>query len=158
MRVEFSLENLNFPESMHDFRVNKIELEENQLVFTYDQVHFSKDDYPEGSEYYEMHKDYKACRVIFESGHDSWVDVKDSTVEIRSRKGNKVTAQIYDIDKFIPYLTECGLVVETLYFFVGNQTVIIEGQLWNENDKAYDRFCRIEVSAETIIYDWCEDL
>lgn len=151
MTIEYKLTDINLPDSMHDFRVSKIRLEDNSLILQYKDINIDKDIYGEDSNYYINHKGFRACDIIFSNNCD--LDI-DALVEVKKTSVNTIELTYYDIHEFIDLINTNNYEIETIQFLFGYNTVLIEADLWDKRLNEYSDSCNIKIYAERISYIW----
>jgi len=150
MKEEFNLCEIFTMNPMHDQIVTRVELSEGTLSFHFENLYFSVPHSPEAALYYNSHKKYRACTLVF-----SKLEEADLFVEIRKRTqlGIEIT-QYYD-DEWIQFLQANQFSIEVSEFYCGYRSVIICGSLVAQTGEYADH-CTIKVSADTAIYQWSE--
>jgi hypothetical protein len=131
MKNEYDLKQIYVIDSMHDERINQIEVVDNALVFHYDNL--------------EHHNEYHSCKVIFIGGQDTFV-------EVRKREEDKTYSTIYDIEEFMRFIKGKHCVVETIDYYCGYANILIKGAL--VNSEGYCEHCIFSISATELIYQW----
>lgn len=136
MEQRYNLTTLPVLNSMHDQRIQNVELRENILVLHYIDLHYADN------------SKYHSCDVIFNGVEDA-----DVVAEVREREGLIVTGTTYYNDEFLDFINDNNYSIETINFYCGYRTVIIEAALV-DLDGRYCEDCVIEVSANEILYRW----
>jgi len=68
MEKRYDLKEFSLIDSMHDQRINLIELDKDKLTFSYNDLHYYETNYEANSKYYLEHKDFSSCKMIFIGG------------------------------------------------------------------------------------------
>ena len=138
MEQKFDLVTLPHLNSMHDQRIDSIELRNKKLIFHYNHLWS-----------FDEKNDYHSCDVIF-----SGVEDADVCVEIVKRDGLNFTGAIYYDKDFLDYITGKQYTVETMYFYHRYGTVMIEAALVYKEGGYSDENCYINVTANEVVYQW----
>lgn len=135
-------------DAMHDQRIARIDLTSGTLSFYFEDLHFRTPHSPEAKLYFDTHKMYHACILMF-----STLEEADLFVEIRKKtqQGVKVT-EYYD-DEWIRFLQANHFSVEVYNFYYGYRSVLICGSLVTQTGQ-YSDDCVIRVTADRAVYQW----
>jgi hypothetical protein len=146
MEVKYDLKQIFTLDSMHDQRVNTIEIKENLLIFHYNELQFYETNYKKDCKYYLEHKDFNSCDIAFVNG-------QDALVEVRNEKRMHIKANVYCINEFIKLTNKRNYIIETMYFYCGFEEVIIKGTLVNKKGY-YCKKCIFRIPTTEMIYQW----
>ncbi|HCL03164.1 MAG TPA: hypothetical protein DHW61_12285 [Lachnoclostridium phytofermentans] len=136
MEQKYNLKKLPVLDSMHDQRIQNIEWREKVLILHYNDLH------------YDDSEEFRSCDVMFFG-----VDDSDMVAEVRKRNGLIVEGTRYYDVEFLEFITTHRYNIETIRFYYGYETVIIEAALIDENG-GYCDDCVIKISAHEILYHW----
>ena len=136
MKKVYDLKALQNLDSMHDQRINCMELKEKKLILHYTKLHHNKI------------TNFHSCDVVF------WgVEEADVFAEVRKKTGLNVEGTgYYDMD-FLRFIENNQYSIETIRYYHSYGIVIIQAVLVGENAKYYDD-CIIRISAEKVSYIW----
>lgn len=154
MREEYNLGEIKVLDSMHDLRVSNIILGDNKLILQYREIRFDENNFIDGSVYFESHKKFKACDVIFLNYKDPEDLEITAWAEVGKRNGKVKKYRYYNIDELIDFMNKKNCKLETIEFFIGNDTVLIESELVYKKSNRYVESCKIKICAERVIYEW----
>lgn len=138
MKQKFDLKTLTHLNSMHDQRIESIELRDKKLIFHYNNLWS-----------FDEKNEFQSCDVIFSGVEDA--DIHAAIIK-RDRL-NFSGAEYYD-NEFLEYLAEKQYTVETIYFHHSYCTVIIEAALVHKNGGYADEDCFINITANEVVYQW----
>jgi hypothetical protein len=146
MTEVYDISKFPYLDSMHDLKISKIELMNESVVLRYENITLYESNYVDGSTYYFDHKDFRSCEIVFKNGQDSYAEIRHvNKLNIRARK--------YYIDDFIKYIDSKKYMIETLYFYYGYNTVVINGVICDTKGCYHDR-CIITIPTTEVIYNW----
>ncbi len=133
MEQRYNLSDLPVMDSMHDQRIESMELKEKKFVLHYENL---------------FNKGYHTCDVIFYG-----VEEADILAEVRETRGLHVEGDKYYDAEFLEYITYNQYYVETITYYQAYGMVVIHAALVNLNGE-YCKECIIRVSAVEVLYCW----
>lgn len=136
MEQVYDLKALPVLDSMHDQRTQSIELKENTFILHYKDLHYNEN------------REYHSCDVIFFG-----VEEADIVAEVRKRNGLIVEGVKYYDTEFLKFINDHDYSIETINFYHGYGTVIIQAALVDRNGR-YCEDCMIKISTTKVLYDW----
>jgi len=148
MKEIFDLCKIFTLDAMHDQRITQVELSAGTLSFHFENLSFSVPHSPEAMLYYNSHKRYCACTLVF-----SKLEEADLLVEIRKRTQFGIDITQYYDGEWIQFMQANHFSIEVSEFYCGYRSVIIYGSLVTQTGE-YAEDCTIKVSADTAIYQW----
>lgn len=136
MEQVFDLKALPVLDSMHDQKIQRIEIIDNVFMMHYENLR------------YDVNKEYRSCSIAFLG-----VEEADIVAEVRTQQGSAVKGvRYYDVE-FVDFINNHKYSIETIYFYLGYEKVVIEAALVNK-DGTYCEDCVIKISAEKVKYCW----
>lgn len=148
MKEAFDLCKIFVLDSMHDQKITWVELSMGTLTFHFEELHFDVPHSPEAISYYNSHKNYCACTLIF-----SKLEEADLFAETRNRTPSGVEIVEYYDDEWIHFLQTNHLCIEVSDFYCGYKSVIMCGSLVTQTGEYHEK-CTMRISADTAIYQW----
>lgn len=137
LKTEINLENDFTIESMHDQCINRIEMDNDRIILHYDELYYSK-----------VYHQYHVCKIVF-----SGIEEGALIAEIRNKKGIIIQARRYYDREFLSFLEKYHYKIETIMFFGGYRTIIIQAALVDETGIYADE-CIIKITAKEMLYQW----
>ena len=136
MVQKYDLVTLPVLNSMHDQRIKQLELKDKMFILHYRDLHCN------------TNMKFSSCDVIF-----SGIEDADIVAEIRVKDGLVVEGTKYYDTEFLAFINQHQYSIETISFYYGYKTVVIEAALVNK-EGAYSEDCIIKISAPKVEYQW----
>lgn len=148
MKEIFDLCKILTLDAMHDQRITRAELFKGTLSFHFEHLNFPAPHSPQAALYYNSHKGYCACTLVF-----SKLEEGDLFAKIRKRTQSGIEITEYYDDEWIEFLQAKHFSIEVSEFYCGYRSVLICGSLVSQAG-AYVEDCTIKISADMAIYQW----
>ena len=149
MIEHYDLDRIFILDSMHDQRVGLVELKSNELIFHIVKLKRYKPFCRKAQIYYEKHRDFKSCDIIFKG-----LEKADLLAEVKTYTGDTFSGELYYDEDFINFLNEHQYIIEIVNMYCGYMTIVIEAALVNEKEEYCEEKCVITITSNEIIYHW----
>ncbi|MCI8508618.1 MAG: hypothetical protein HFJ06_08675 [Lachnospiraceae bacterium] len=127
--------NKSYLNSMHDQIVDTIEIIEDNLILNYESLQHTQSNFL-----------YNKCKIIFKNIDAPYVEV----IKERKCKGKM---RLYYIEEFLSLMKRKKYMLQTLYYYVGYDTVFIDGRLLNRKHSTISK-CYFIIPANKVLYKW----